>query len=96
MSSYVLARIRQIERELGVLKAHVRVCVGGGADLETGLCPWAKYCTGKGAVKLHVLLDNNRHIPRVFLVTEGKKGDIRAAKSLSFEKNLPRLCYFFK
>jgi putative transposase len=55
-------------------------------SLCLSLCPWAKYRTGKGAVKLHVLLDNNRHIPRVCLITEGKKGDICAGKSLSFEK----------
>jgi len=52
-------------------------------QLCLSLFDWAKYRTTKGALKLHTLLDNRTGIPECLLITDGKTGDITAAKSMS-------------
>jgi hypothetical protein len=47
---------------------------------------WAKYRTGKGAAKLHLLLDHDGYLPKFAALTEAKTGDITAARQLEFEK----------
>ena len=47
---------------------------------------WAKYRTGKGAAKLHLLLDHDGYLPKFAALTEGKTGDITVARRLEFEK----------
>jgi Transposase DDE domain/Domain of unknown function (DUF4372) len=46
---------------------------------------WAKYRRTKGAVKLHLLLDHDGFLPRVAVITDGKRSDIRVARTLRFE-----------
>lgn len=46
---------------------------------------WAKYRRTKGAVKLHLLLDHDGFLPRVAVITDGKRSDIRVARTLHFE-----------
>ena len=48
--------------------------------------PWAKFRRAKGAVKLHVGLDHAGHVPAFAYVSDGKTGDMEAARSL----RLPR------
>lgn len=46
---------------------------------------WAKYSKAKGALKLHTLLNNRTTVPELLILSDGKTGDITAAK----EKSLP-------
>ena len=47
---------------------------------------WAKYQTGKGAAKLHLLLDHDGYLPKFAVLTAAKTGDITVARNLAFEK----------
>jgi len=51
-----------------------------------GLCAsvfdWAQYQRTKGAVKLHLLLDHEGHLPSFAVITEGKQHEIRVARQL--------------
>lgn len=44
---------------------------------------WAKYRTTKGALKLHLLLNNRTAIPELVNITDGKVGDITIAKRIN-------------
>ncbi|OGF23907.1 hypothetical protein A3H66_03015 [Candidatus Falkowbacteria bacterium RIFCSPLOWO2_02_FULL_45_21] len=46
---------------------------------------WAKYSKTKGALKLHTLFNNRTTVPELLILSDGKTGDITAAK----EKKLP-------
>jgi len=43
---------------------------------------WAKYRTTKGALKLHMLLNNRTAIPELINITDGKAGDITVAQRI--------------
>jgi hypothetical protein len=45
---------------------------------------WAHYKRTKGAVKLHLVLDHDGYLPSYAVLTEGKTGDITAAKTMTF------------
>jgi transposase len=47
---------------------------------------WAKYRTTKGALKLHLLLNNRTAIPELVNITEGKVADITAFKKIDLNK----------
>lgn len=47
---------------------------------------WAKYRTTKGALKLHMLLNNRTAIPELINVTEGKVADITAFKQIDLKQ----------
>lgn len=61
-------------------------------DLCASLFDWAKYKRAKGAVKLHLVLDNEGHLPHFALITDGKKSDQWAARRLSFEPGTILVC----
>lgn len=44
---------------------------------------WAKYRTTKGALKLHMLLNNRTAIPELVNITDGKEGDVTVAKRIN-------------
>lgn len=46
---------------------------------------WAKFRTRKGALKIHTLLDHRGHLPSALVITDGKGGDITAARRFHFE-----------
>ncbi len=54
-------------------------------SLCTKLYNWADYTRRKGAVKLHLILDQEGYLPRFAVVTEGKEADIAVARELDFE-----------
>src|SRR5712692_9989432 len=54
------------------------------AVFET-LLDWAKFRRTKGAVKLHCLLDHDGYLPSVVVITEGKRHDVRVARTLRFD-----------
>jgi IS4 transposase len=45
---------------------------------------WAQFRRTKGAVKLHLLLDHEGHLPSFAVVTEGKQHEMRVARQLDF------------
>jgi hypothetical protein len=45
---------------------------------------WAKYVRTKGAVKLHLVLDNQGFLPQYAVLSEGKKADITVARQMEF------------
>jgi len=54
-------------------------------DLCATLFDWAKFRRTKGAVKLHLLLDHDGYLPTVAVITEGKRHDVRVARTLRFD-----------
>jgi len=52
-------------------------------DLCLEVFDWARYKRAKGAVKLHLLLDHQGHLPCWAHISDGKTGDIAAARMLS-------------
>ncbi len=53
-------------------------------DLCASVFDWAQFRRTKGAVKLHLLLDHNGHLPAFAVVTEGKKHEIQVAREIAF------------
>jgi len=53
------------------------------------LFDWAKFTHLKGALKLHTLLNNRSMIPEMIIVSDGKKGDLTAAKEMSLGELVP-------
>lgn len=48
-------------------------------SLCLSLFDWAKYKTGKGAIKMHTLLDYDGHLPAYVNITDGKTADNKGA-----------------
>jgi hypothetical protein len=53
-------------------------------DLCISLFDWAKFRRTKGAVKLHLLLDHDGYLPSYAVITDGKKSDIKVARTMKF------------
>lgn len=53
-------------------------------DLCASVFDWAQFRRTKGAVKLHLLLDQQGHLPAFAVVTEGKKHEIQVAREIDF------------
>lgn len=51
-------------------------------DLCASIFDWARFRRTKGAVKLHLLLDHDGHLPRYAVITDGKTSDIEVARRL--------------
>ncbi len=49
---------------------------------------WAKYRRGKGAVKLHLVLDHDGYLPRFAAMTEGRTHEIQVARQFEFEPGM--------
>lgn len=54
-------------------------------DLCLSLFDWAKYRTTKGALKIHVLLDNRTGLPTVVTITPGNIADVVEGKNMDFK-----------
>lgn len=50
-------------------------------DLCLSVFPWAEFRQRKGAIKLHYLYDHRGSLPAFMVMTDGKKSDIRVARS---------------
>lgn len=61
-------------------------------DLSLSIFPWAHFALGKAAVKLHVGLDNQGHLPAFATITDSHKSDLSVARSLSFPKGSIVVC----
>ena len=53
-------------------------------DLCASVFDWAKYTRTKGAVKVHLLLDHEGHLPVFAHITDGKSHDITVGRRLRF------------
>jgi hypothetical protein len=53
-------------------------------DLCATAFDWALYRKSKGAVKLHLLLDHDGHLPCYAVITEGKQHEIKVARQLHY------------
>lgn len=45
---------------------------------------WARYQQGKGAAKLHLVLDHDGYLPRFAVITEGKTPEVKIAREFAF------------
>jgi Transposase DDE domain/Domain of unknown function (DUF4372) len=45
---------------------------------------WATYVKTKGAVKLHLVLDNSNFLPQYAVLSEGRTGDVTVARKMTF------------
>jgi hypothetical protein len=54
-------------------------------ELCAEIYDWAKYKRTKGAVKLHMVLDNEGYLPCFAVITDGKSHDITVGRTLRFE-----------
>ena len=54
-------------------------------DLCASLYDWAQFRRTKGGVKLHLLLDHDGYLPSFAVVTEGKRSEIKVARTLRFD-----------
>jgi hypothetical protein len=54
-------------------------------DLCAEMYDWAKYKRTKGAVKLHLVLDNEGYLPCFAVITPGKTHDVTVGRTLRFE-----------
>jgi Transposase DDE domain/Domain of unknown function (DUF4372) len=61
-------------------------------DLCASLFDWARYKRAKGAVKLHLVLDNEGHLPHFAVITDGKKSDQWVARRLHFKPGTIVVC----
>ena len=52
--------------------------------LSLSMFDWALYKRSKGAMKLHLILDQDGYLPRYAVISDGKEADIHAAKKMSF------------
>lgn len=55
-------------------------------NLCLSMFDWAKYRAIKGALKLHLLLNNRTAIPELINITEGKVADITAFRQIDLDK----------
>lgn len=54
-------------------------------ELCATMYDWAKYRQGKGAAKLHLVLDHDGYLPRFAVITEGKASEVKVAREFHFE-----------
>lgn len=55
-------------------------------ELCLSMFPWAEFHHGKGAAKLHLLLDHDGYLPLFADLTEGKCNELKIAQSISLPK----------
>lgn len=55
-------------------------------DLCLSVFPWAHFKQGKGAVKIHVGIDHDGHIPSFMTITDGKVHEVNIGRTLRLPK----------
>jgi hypothetical protein len=58
---------------------------GTMVELCLSMFDWAVYKHTKGALKLHLVLDHDGHLPSYAVLTDGKESEITVARSMSFQ-----------
>ena len=81
----LLARCRQRAPHHGFrFKNQLYAIDASTIDLCLAAFPWASFRRTKGAIKLHVGLDQAGHLPSFLSVTDGKAGDVTVARTWTF------------
>jgi len=55
-------------------------------DLCAEIFDWAKYKRTKGAVKMHLMLDNEGYLPCFAVITDGKSHDVTVGRTWRFQR----------
>lgn len=63
---------------------------GSVINLCLKLFNWAKFRKRKGAIRLHTLLNNKKHIPTFLTITDGKKHEIKEVRANWKKWELPK------
>jgi len=79
-----LARRRKYARKL---RRKIFIMDSSIIPLCLSLFDWAKFRTKKGALKLHAVLDYDTGLPSYAHITDGKKHDVKVARSAIFTKD---------
>lgn len=81
----VLERARRYAKGKGKLRLRGRIYLLDATviDLCLEVFNWARFRRAKGAVKLHLLLDHEGHLPVFAHITEGKVHEVRMAQRLT-------------
>jgi hypothetical protein len=61
-------------------------------DLSLQIFPWAHFARGKAAMKLHVGLDHQGHLPAFAAITHGHTSDLAVARTVQFPKSSIVVC----
>jgi len=61
-------------------------------DLSLQIFPWAHFARGKAAMKLHVGLDHQGHLPAFAAITHGHTADLAVARTLQFPPSSIVVC----
>jgi hypothetical protein len=61
-------------------------------DLSLQIFPWAHFARGKAAMKLHVGLDHQGHLPAFTAITHGHTSDLAVARTVQFPKSSIVVC----
>jgi transposase len=81
-----VARRLYADEPFGVELAHTAYALDTTTiDVSLALFPWARFCTTKGAVKLHTLLDLRGNIPTFIHISDGKLHEVNVLDQLAFE-----------
>ena len=68
-----------------LLSYQIQICATL-VSLCLSVFPWAKFRRTKGSIRLHTLLDHSGYLPAFMEISDGKKHEIRVAKSLRLPK----------
>lgn len=82
---YLLNRCNQLTKDHLNFPKEVFILDATLIQLCHSLFDWAKYRKTKGAVKMHTLLNLETYLPEFVLITDGKVGDITAARDIPIQ-----------
>lgn len=77
-------RLEKARQYAHKLKRQIFIVDSSIIPLSLSLFDWAKFRTTKGAIKLHAVLDYDTGLPNYAAISDGKKHDVKVAKSIAF------------
>ena len=77
-------RLEKARQHTHKLKRQIFIVDSSIIPLSLSLFDWAKFRTTKGAIKLHAVLDYDTGLPNYAVISDGKKHDVKVAKSIAF------------
>lgn len=83
-------REKEGNRKKFKIKVPIYILDSSLLPLCASIFDWAHYKRAKGAVKLHLVLDYNTDLPRIAVITEGKKSDVKTAEDDIDFSDLPK------
>ena len=80
--NYLLSKCQTYSRNNFEFNNPIKSIDATTIDLCHSIYPWAKYRTRKGAIKMHMMIEHNRYLPEMLVITDGKVGDITVARDI--------------